>query len=218
MTVVNAVGFGDPSGEIRVLAQTSRQKAACLPTCFRLTPYPAATRCSGWPVAPAGTPPEIVAQLNSAVSAAILDASGLRKAGSIRCNGARFAQYVRKTPTAATVIKANNMAEAEKSRVNMKRRKHLIAEMRNVYDQDGMIDSYLELYNRQIVPNHRKYGINVLGAWYDRQKNQVIWIRTFASREERKAKLDIYEVSPERDAEFPIARYHILGVKVRILE
>ena len=87
----------------------------------------------------------------------------------------------------------------------------MIAEMRTYTIKDGMIDSYLELYNRQIVPNHRKYGINVLGAWYDRQKNQVIWIRTFASREERKAKLDIYEVSPERDAVFPIASYHMVS-------
>jgi hypothetical protein len=94
----------------------------------------------------------------------------------------------------------------------------MIAEMRTYTIKDGMIDSYLELYNRQIVPNHRKYGINVLGAWYDRQKNQVIWIRTFASREERKAKLDIYEVSPERDAVFPIASYHMVGGEVRILE
>ena len=85
----------------------------------------------------------------------------------------------------------------------------MIAEMRTYTIKDGMIDSYLELYNRQIVPNHRKYG---------RQKNQVIWIRTFASREERKAKLDIYEVSPERDAVFPIASYHMVGGEVRILE
>ena len=86
----------------------------------------------------------------------------------------------------------------------------MIAEMRTYTIKDGMIDSYLELYNRQIVPNHRKYGITVLGAWVDRQKNQVTWIRTFASREDRKAKLDIYEVSPERDAVFPIATYHMV--------
>jgi hypothetical protein len=94
----------------------------------------------------------------------------------------------------------------------------MIAEMRTYTVKDGMMDSYLELYNRQIVPNHRKYGIDVLGAWVDRQKNQVVWIRTFASSEERKAKLDIYEVSPERDAVFPIASYHMIGGEVRILE
>jgi hypothetical protein len=94
----------------------------------------------------------------------------------------------------------------------------MIAEVRTYTVKPGMLDSYLELYNRQIVPNHRKYGINVLGAWADREKNQVTWIRTFASREERKAKLDIYEVSPERDAVFPIAGYHMEKAEVKVLE
>jgi hypothetical protein len=94
----------------------------------------------------------------------------------------------------------------------------MIAEMRTYTVKDGMLDTYLQLFNRQIVPNHKKYGIGVLGAWVDRQKNQVVWIRTFASREDRKAKLDIYEVSPERDAVFPIAAYHMVGAEVRVLE
>lgn len=94
----------------------------------------------------------------------------------------------------------------------------MIAEVRTYTVKDGMLDSYLQLYNRLIVPNHKKYGINVLGAWADKQKNQVTWIRTFASREERKRMLDIYEVSPERDAVFPIAAYHMVGAEVKVLE
>ena len=43
----------------------------------------------------------------------------------------------------------------------------MIAEMRTYTINGGMLDSYLELYNKQIVPNHRKYGIQVLGAWVD---------------------------------------------------
>jgi hypothetical protein len=94
----------------------------------------------------------------------------------------------------------------------------MIAEMRTYTVKDGMLDSYLELFNRQIVPNHKKHGISVLGAWVDRQKNQVTWIRTFASRDDRKSKLDVYEVSPERDAVFPIASYHMVHHEVRVLE
>ena len=94
----------------------------------------------------------------------------------------------------------------------------MIAEVRTYTVKDGMLDSYLELFNRQIIPNHKKYEISVLGAWVDKQKNQVTWIRTFASREERKRMLDIYEVSPERDAVFPIATYHMLGAEVKVLE
>ena len=94
----------------------------------------------------------------------------------------------------------------------------MIAEMRTYTINGGMLDSYLELYNKQIVPNHRKYGIQVLGAWVDRLQNEVIWLRLFESREDRKRKLDIYEASPERDAVFPIAVYHMAKHEVKILE
>jgi hypothetical protein len=93
-----------------------------------------------------------------------------------------------------------------------------IAEVRTYTINEGMLDSYLRLYNQQIVPNHRKYGINVLGAWVDRSKNQVTWIRTFSTLEERKAKLDAYEVSPERDAVFPVAAYHMAKAEVKVLQ
>lgn len=94
----------------------------------------------------------------------------------------------------------------------------MIAEIRTYTVNGGMLDSYLELFNKQIVPNHRKYGIAVLGAWVDRRQNEVTWIRTFASREERKAKLDVYEASLERDAVFPVAAFHMAKAEVRVLD
>jgi hypothetical protein len=94
----------------------------------------------------------------------------------------------------------------------------MIAEIRTYTVNPGMLDSYLELFNRLIVPNHRKYGIPVIGAWVDRAKNEVTWIRTFASREDRKAKLDVYEATPERDAVFPIATYHMVKADAKVLE
>ena len=94
----------------------------------------------------------------------------------------------------------------------------MIAEVRTYTVNPGMMDTYLELFNRQIVPNHRKYGIPIIGAWADRAKNEITWIRTFASREDRKAKLDVYEASPERDAVFPVATYHMVKAEVKVLE
>lgn len=94
----------------------------------------------------------------------------------------------------------------------------MIAEHRTYTINEGMLDSYLELYNKQIVPNHLKFGIKVLGAWVDREKNQVVWIRLFESREDRKKKLDAYEVSAERDAVFPIAAYHMKHHEVKVLD
>ena len=94
----------------------------------------------------------------------------------------------------------------------------MIAELRTYTVNGGMLDSYLELFNKQIVPNHRKYGIEIIGAWVDRRQNEVTWIRTFASREDRKAKLDVYEASRERDDVFPIAAFHMAKAEVKILE
>ena len=94
----------------------------------------------------------------------------------------------------------------------------MIAEVRTYTVNGGMMDSYLELFNKQIVPNHKRYGISIIGAWVDRKQNEVTWIRTFASREDRKAKLDAYEKSRERDDVFPIAGYHMAKAEVKILE
>jgi len=94
----------------------------------------------------------------------------------------------------------------------------MIAEVRTYTVNGGMMDTYLDLFNKQIVPNHRKYGIPIIGAWVDRRQNEITWIRTFASREDRKAKLDVYEKSKERDAVFPIAGYHMAKAEVKILE
>ncbi len=57
----------------------------------------------------------------------------------------------------------------------------MIAEMRTYTVKDGMLETYLQLFNKLIVPNHKKYGIPILGAWLDKDKNQITWIRTFAS-------------------------------------
>jgi uncharacterized protein YdcH (DUF465 family) len=94
----------------------------------------------------------------------------------------------------------------------------MIAELRTYTINRGLMDSYLELYNKQIVPNHKKYGIVVLGAWVNRKQNEVVWMRLFESHEERKKKLDIYEASPERDAVYPIAVYHMAKHEVKVLD
>jgi hypothetical protein len=94
----------------------------------------------------------------------------------------------------------------------------MITEMRTYTIKPGLFEDYLELFNRQIVPNHKKHGIPVVGAWADRANNKITWVRTFASREERKRKLDVYEVSPERDAVFPVASYFVTNHEVRVLE
>ena len=94
----------------------------------------------------------------------------------------------------------------------------MIAEFRVYTINRGMMDSYLELFNKQIVPNHKKHGIAIVGAWVNRQQNEIVWIRTFESHADRKAKLDVYESSDERDAVFPVAAHHMAKAEVKVYE
>ncbi len=84
-------------------------------------------------------------------------------------------------------------------------------------DGRSMTDSYRDVWNKQIFPNHKLYGIKIIGAWYDSDRNQLVWIRVFASEEERRVKLvEAYEHSPERDAVVPVAGYHMASSFIRL--
>jgi hypothetical protein len=87
----------------------------------------------------------------------------------------------------------------------------MIAEIRTYDIKPGMLEPYLELYNKQIVPNHELYGMKIIGAWVDREKNQITWIRIFKDREERTRKLKEYAEGSDRTAVYPIALYLMKG-------
>ena len=58
----------------------------------------------------------------------------------------------------------------------------MIAEMRTYTVKDGMLETYLQLFNKLIVPNHKKYGIPILGAWLDKDKSQMHRARSRRAR------------------------------------
>jgi hypothetical protein len=93
----------------------------------------------------------------------------------------------------------------------------MIAEFRTYTINRGMMDSYLDLYNKQIVPNHELWGIKIIGAWVEKGTNKITWIRLFNSEQERTEKLKAYEDGPDRSTVMPVASYHMAAVEVKIM-
>ena len=84
-------------------------------------------------------------------------------------------------------------------------------------DGRSMMESYRDVWNKQIFPNHKLYGIKIIGAWYDSDRNQLVWIRVFDSEQDRRVKLlDAYNHSPERTAVVPVASYHMASSFIRV--
>jgi len=90
----------------------------------------------------------------------------------------------------------------------------MITQVRIYTINRGMMDSWIKVFTENIVPNSRKYGINIMGAWVNRRQNEFIWMRSFESEE----KLRIYETSPERTALGDRPGSHIAKIEVRDVE
>jgi hypothetical protein len=78
----------------------------------------------------------------------------------------------------------------------------------------GMLDSWIKVFNEDIVPTSAKFGVKVIGAWVNRPQNEFIWVRTFAAEDTLKT----YENSPERAAYTPRTSPHIAKIEVRSVE
>ena len=95
----------------------------------------------------------------------------------------------------------------------------MLGEIRQYQINKGMVDGYLDVWNKQIFPNHKLYGIKIIGAWLDRSQNQLTWIRVFDNEEDRRVKLlEAYNHSPERTAVVPVASYHMAHSYVRVCD
>jgi hypothetical protein len=63
-----------------------------------------------------------------------------------------------------------------------------------------------------------QYGINVDGAWVNEDKNQFIWIRSFADADDVQAKEAAFYGSPEWDAVVDHARSHLARIQVETMD
>jgi hypothetical protein len=78
----------------------------------------------------------------------------------------------------------------------------------------GMLDSWVALFNANIVPTSAKFGVRVEAAWVNRPQNEFIWVRSFDNEEQLKT----YESSPERAVYHGETSKHIAKIEVRTVE
>jgi quinol monooxygenase YgiN len=90
----------------------------------------------------------------------------------------------------------------------------MVTQVRIYTVNGGMLDSWVEHFNKMFVPTSAKYGVRVVAAWVNRAQNEFIWVRTF----EDEAALKNYEESSERAAYLPVNRQHLAKTEVRNVE
>ena len=55
----------------------------------------------------------------------------------------------------------------------------MIAHLRTYTINKGMMDSWLKLFEDELVPRMKEAGIAVSSAWTNEERTQFIWIRTY---------------------------------------
>ena len=77
-----------------------------------------------------------------------------------------------------------------------------------------MMDSWLEAFNKHIMPTSAKFGVRIHAAWVNRPQNEFIWIRSYDDA----ATLEKYNTSPERAAYSTITGPCVAKTEVREVE
>ena len=82
----------------------------------------------------------------------------------------------------------------------------------------GMMDQWVKLFTETLVAIQEKQGIKVDAMWVNEDKNQFIWIRSFADAENLKAKEAAFNESQEWNAVVDRARSHLARIDVHTME
>ncbi len=94
----------------------------------------------------------------------------------------------------------------------------MVSQMRTYTIHKGMMDSWLELFDKEIRPIHESLGIPIVATWVNADRTDFIWVRTFNSVEEIPEKEAAYFASPGRTALGDIPTSHIAKMDVRVIE
>ena len=94
----------------------------------------------------------------------------------------------------------------------------MVSQLRIYTINRGMMDSWLDLFEKHIRPLHKKLGIPVERSWVNADRTEFLWVRTFNSVEEIPEKEAAYFASPERTALGDIPTSHIAKMEVRVIE
>ena len=94
----------------------------------------------------------------------------------------------------------------------------MVSQIRTYTINKGMMDSWLELFDKEIRPIHENLGIPIVATWVNADRTDFIWVRSFNSVEEIPEKEAAYFASPGRMALGDKPTSHIARMDVRVIE
>jgi hypothetical protein len=69
----------------------------------------------------------------------------------------------------------------------------MLAQLRMYTINRGEMDAFLQHFHEQVMPLHERSGIPIVGTWVNRAQNEFVWVRTFASAEDRDARSKAFQ-------------------------
>ena len=94
----------------------------------------------------------------------------------------------------------------------------MVSQIRTYTINKGMMDSWLELFDKEIRPIHESVGIPIVATWVNADRTDFIWVRSFNSVEEIPKKEAAYFASPGRISLGDKPTSHIARMDVRVIE
>ncbi|MBC8280395.1 MAG: NIPSNAP family protein [Chloroflexi bacterium] len=94
----------------------------------------------------------------------------------------------------------------------------MVAQIRTYTINKGMMDSWLELFDKEIRPVHQGLGIPIVATYVSADGADFVWVRTFATEEEIPAKEAAYFASDGRKALGNKPTDHIAKMDVRLVK
>ena len=94
----------------------------------------------------------------------------------------------------------------------------MVAQIRTYTINKGMMDSWLELFDKEIRPVHESLGIPIVATYVSPDRTDFVWVRTFETAEEIPDKEKEYFASPGRKALGDRPTSHIAKMEVKVVE
>ena len=94
----------------------------------------------------------------------------------------------------------------------------MVAQIRTYTINKGMMDSWLELFDKEIRPVHESLGIPIVATYVSPDRTDFVWVRTFETAEEIPDKEKAYFASPGRMALGDRPTCHIAKMEVKVVE
>ena len=94
----------------------------------------------------------------------------------------------------------------------------MVAQIRTYTINKGMMESWLELFDKEIRSVHVSLGIPIVATYVNADRTDFIWVRTFETAEEIPEKEKAYFASPGRKALGDKPTNHIARMDVKLVE